>query len=208
MDKVARAPATPLCATPRSRSRVMLEALWFGVLIAAALGGCATGPPRRGTSAPPLAEAGWIAVPDLVYVPQEGRGDCGAAALAMVLGRWGLNVDPAAMLTRTGPIDEKAGLQFAQLRSIVRAEGLKSFLIVGTFEDLVYEVERGRPVIVGVLRRVNTRGFQHYAVVTAVNRQTRRVLTADPADGWQRQDWKDFEVLWRFSRNLALVAWP
>lgn len=190
------------------KGRLAPRPLLGAVVLLAALGACASGPPRRGTPAPLAEDAGWSTVPDVSFVPQEARADCGSAALAMVLGRWGKDVEPAAMLARTGPIDDKVGLPAGRLRALARAEGLKAFLIAGTFDDLAYEVERGRPVLVGVIRKVGTRGYPHYAVVTGINRGRRQLLTADPAEGWQRQSWTDFETRWRFARNLALVTWP
>ncbi|HEY0713959.1 MAG TPA: cysteine peptidase family C39 domain-containing protein, partial [Polyangia bacterium] len=178
----------------------------LGVLLG--LGACASGPPRRGTPAPGMVAApGWATVSGLTFVPQEGRADCGAAALAMLLGRWGSDTSAEAMRTRTGPIDDREGLKAGRLRAIARAEGLNAFIISGTFEDLAHEVERGHPVVVGVLRAVGRRGYPHYVVVTGVNRERRRLLTADPAEGWKEQTFEDFESRWRFSRNLALVAW-
>jgi ABC-type bacteriocin/lantibiotic exporter with double-glycine peptidase domain len=177
----------------------------LGLLLA--LGACASGPPRRGTLAPIANATGWTTVPSLAFVPQEGRADCGAAALAMVLGRWGSDTSPAAMHARTGPIDDKEGLKAGRLRAIARAEGLNAFIISGTFDDLAHEVERGHPVLVGVLRQVGRRGYPHYVVVTGVNRGQRRVLTADPAEGWKEQPFSDFEGRWQFAKNLAIVAW-
>ncbi|HEY0707664.1 MAG TPA: cysteine peptidase family C39 domain-containing protein [Polyangia bacterium] len=186
--------------------RGLVHASLLGLLLS--FGACASGPPRRGTPAPAVADPGWATVPKLDFVPQTGRADCGAAALAMVLGRWGRDSNPESMRARTGPIDDRAGLKAGLLRSIVRAEGLNAYLISGTFDDLAREVERGHPVLVGVLRQVGTRGYPHYVVVTGVNRDQRRVLTADPAEGWKEQPFDDFEARWRFARNLALVAWP
>ena len=95
-------------------------------------------------------EPGWIVAAPTPELRQRGPHDCGAAALAMVAGRWhvALSVDQAvAVLPPTPP----TGAQLADLRDAARARGLTAFAIAGDRDTLVHELRAGRPVIVGLL---------------------------------------------------------
>ena len=152
-----------------------------------AVSGCAAAP-------------GWIAAEGVEPILQEQELDCGAAALAALLGRWGVPATPAELRERcrSGP----EGIAASALREVARERGLEAYLLRAGREDLEYELSRGRPVLAGVVRS----GRAHYVLVTAI--RPGGVLLADPAVGWREQSWRGFEREWAGAAHLAMAAFP
>jgi ABC-type bacteriocin/lantibiotic exporter with double-glycine peptidase domain len=179
------------------------------IFVAAAGAGC-----HPGTLAGPVtpgmaAQPGWTVVPNVPLVRQQGATDCGVAALAMVLRYW--QPTATAEEVRAGlafrPGDE--GVEAGRLRAVARSRGLEAFLVEGTLDDLGHGVSRGRPVIVGLVRRTAARqGIAHYVVVVGVNAQSRHLLTADPQRGWTDVTLGNFGAEWLPAHRLALVIFP
>jgi predicted double-glycine peptidase len=167
--------------------------------------GCHLGSLRTGVTPARPADSGWLLVPGVPLVTQRERADCGAAALAMVLRFWQPATSNETVRSAVGSVDDQKGLSAGRLREVARDRGLQAFLIQATFQDLVNEIARGRPVIVGTLQIEGKRGYPHYEVVVGVNPRSNEVLTADPAEGWRERDLQEFEPLWRPSKQLALV---
>src|SRR5205807_419832 len=69
---------------------------------------------------------GWLLVEGVPPVRQATREDCGAAALAMVLGYWGLPVGRADVSAAHPPAPEH-GIKAAALRDFARRQGLEAF---------------------------------------------------------------------------------
>ena len=89
---------------------------------------------------------------------------------------------------------------------MVRARGLNAFVITASVADLQHELRLGRPVLVGLLRVVGDQGYPHYEVVAGINQREQQLLLADPAAGWRKESFADFDRRWRPARNLALVV--
>jgi predicted double-glycine peptidase len=153
-------------------------------------------------------DAGWLLVREVPMVAQRARADCGAAALAMVLRYWQPTTSNDTVRSWIGAVDEQKGVAAGRMRSVARDQGMDAFLIQASFEDLVHEVGKQRPVIVGVVQVAGRRAYPHYAVVVGINARTRRVLTADPSEGWQEEAFDRFEARWQAARRLALVVFP
>lgn len=138
---------------------------------------------------------------------QESPQDCGAAALAMIAGRWhvSLSVDEAvAVLPATTP----TGIRLGDLRDAARARGLTAFAIAGDRETLVHELSVGRPVIVGLLLPYGPKHMQtHYEVIVAVGSAANGpFVTIDPASGWRVRSWVDLDAEWHPVGRPALVV--
>jgi predicted double-glycine peptidase len=168
--------------------------------------GCHLGPMRARVTPARPADSGWLLVPEVPLVTQRERADCGAAALAMVLRYWQPATSNERVREALGVLDDEKGLAAGRLREIARQMGMQAFLIQGTVEDLVTEITRQRPVLVGTLRVQRGRGYRHYEVVVGVNPRERKILAADPAEGWREHNLDEFEARWRQSRHLALVV--
>jgi ABC-type bacteriocin/lantibiotic exporter with double-glycine peptidase domain len=180
--------------------------------VAMSAGGC-TLRASKGDRPPALAASeGWAVARGVTFVPQRSRVDCGAAALAMVLGAWLTSpgrqnpVDEDQVRAWVGPINHQNGVEAGRLRDVARSQGLAAFVIEATADDLARELSAGRPVITGVVNVARGTAYPHYEVVVGLNRARDRVLTADPAIGWRQQSLAEFDRRWRLSRHLALVV--
>lgn len=147
---------------------------------------------------------------DRVVVPevrQVAREDCGAAALAMVLGYWGRpgTRKEIAAASTPGPAP---GIAAADLRDFARRQGLEAFVIEGRLDDLEREIRRRHPVVVGMMKRYGQRAYPHYEVVVGLDRSSPRVLTLDPASGLRVNSREGFVAEWAAARQLALVIFP
>lgn len=142
------------------------------------------------------ASAPWIAADAVPPVRQEGDVDCGPAALASLLGHWGMPATLAELRTLSGPGGASAGA----LRAELRARGFEAYLIRATREDLEEELCYGRPVLVGLIRS----GRSHYVLVTGL--RDGEVRLVDPAAGEVERRWTGFERGWAAAANLALVV--
>jgi len=140
-------------------------------------------------------------------VRQIAREDCGAAALAMVLGYWALPVTRADISAAHPPAPE-GGIRAAALRDFARRQGVEAFLIEGELADLDRELARHRPVLVGVMKRYGGRVYPHYEVVVGVSRRQRRILTLDPANGLRVNSREGFTAEWTAAGRLTLIVFP
>jgi ABC-type bacteriocin/lantibiotic exporter with double-glycine peptidase domain len=159
-------------------------------------------------SSPEAARAdGWARVEDVAEIRQSSSQDCGAAALAMVLGHWGHRVTPDEIWAASAPPPGQ-GIRGDALRDFARGEGLEAFLVEGEPADLYREVGRDRPVLVGVVKRKGRRAYPHYEVVVGINRERQRILTLDPARGRRERSLERFTAEWAAAGRLTLVVFP
>lgn len=166
--------------------------------------GCYLGSARSTTPAELARESGWEVVEAVPEVRQVNQQDCGAAALAMVLGYWSRANTPSTIrLASATAVDQ--GIRADVLRDFARGQGLQAFLFRGLPGDLDREVHRHRPVIVGVMKRYFFRNYPHYEVVVGINRTKRRVLTLDPARGLRVNGSDAFVAEWSKAGQPALV---
>jgi ABC-type bacteriocin/lantibiotic exporter with double-glycine peptidase domain len=189
--------------TSRHSARVAVLAL----LGAALAGGCYRGSARTVSLADLDREPGWMVVRGVPVIHQESAGDCGAAALAMVLEHWGIR--NAAPEIRRSVVKGDDGAAAGDLRRFARQMGLRAFLISGAETDLVHEIDAQRPVLVGLVQRyTGNRALSHYEVVIGLNVATQRVLLLDPGHGPREDALASFDREWRDAGRLALVVAP
>ncbi len=171
------------------------------------VGGCYLGSARNVTPADLAADGDWEVIDGVPRVRQVARRDCGAAALAMVLGYWGLPVtrDEVSAATLAAP---ERGIRAAALRDFARRQGLQAFVIEGQLGDLDREVRRRRPVLVGVMKRYGRQAYPHYEVVVGLDRQRQRILTLDPAHGLRVNSREGFAAEWAAARQVTLIVFP
>jgi ABC-type bacteriocin/lantibiotic exporter with double-glycine peptidase domain len=151
-------------------------------------------------------EPGWIAVDQVPLMRQHHLHDCGPTALAMVLSYWYPSV-PAKRFTPAEKTDRR--LSAGELRDRAREHGLSAFVVEGTFEDIVHELQSKRPVIVGTVKPIGGgKGVSHYEVVVGIHPKSRRIATLDPAAGWRQNSLDEFLKEWAPSGRLLLVVLP
>jgi ABC-type bacteriocin/lantibiotic exporter with double-glycine peptidase domain len=174
--------------------------------LAATLVACVRAPSTARPVEPAAISAGggWIAVDGVAPVRQRSALDCGPAALVMVARHWDvpLRLDDATVLTGRS----NKGTRLGALRDVARGRGLTAYAIRGDRDTLRHELERGRPVVVGLLRRIGGRKrLSHFEVVVGVHPRRGEVATIDPAAGLGVRRWSDLEAEWEPAGYPALV---
>ncbi len=148
----------------------------------------------------------WIVAAPTPVVRQEGSKDCGAASLAMVAGRWRVDLSLEGAEAAL-PVAATRGARLGDLRDVARAHGLQAFAIAGDHDTLVHELRAGRPVIVGLLLQHGPRrALSHYEVIVAVHAVDGRFVTIDPATGSRVRSWADLDAEWLPAGRPALVV--
>jgi ABC-type bacteriocin/lantibiotic exporter with double-glycine peptidase domain len=167
--------------------------------------GCYRGSARDTTPDTVARDPAWIVV-NVPEVRQTGPSDCGAAALASVLGYWG-RPTPLETVEHAVQPGGGGGAQAGELERFARERGLFAYAFYGDFSDLEHELRAGRPVIVGVVKPYSRdHGLAHYEVVTGYEPVQKRVLTLDPAHGLRQNDLVGFLREWQSTKGVALVA--
>jgi ABC-type bacteriocin/lantibiotic exporter with double-glycine peptidase domain len=150
-------------------------------------------------------EGNWVVVPRFPLVLQPGTKDCGAAALSSVVRYWGRAATPEAIEGFTGHSNER--LRAGDLERFARASGLSSYVFYGTMTDVVYELQRGRPVIVGLGKVIEPKkALAHYEVVVGYEPKKKLVLLLDPGRGWQVDTFEGFGREWAASKGVTVVV--
>ncbi len=184
-------------------------AAWGALALAAALTGCVRSFPSSARPVEPSTisrDSGWIAAGPVTPIRQQAARDCGPAALAMVARFWGR---PIALRDATVVAEARSGGRGAKLgalRDLARSRGLTAFAIRADRTTLVHELERGRPVVVGLLRARGSRRLSHFEVVVGFHPTRREVATIDPAGGFGIRQWRDLAAEWDPAGRPALVV--
>jgi ABC-type bacteriocin/lantibiotic exporter with double-glycine peptidase domain len=169
--------------------------------------GCYTGTAHDTDLGALQRERGWVLV-DVPMVQQRGTTDCGSAALASVLAYWGR---PTSVEAIDRGIQRRAGARAstADLEHYARERGLHAFTFFATPDDLRYELEHGRPVIVGVAKPYAPgEARAHFEVVVGYQPAHGRVVTFDPARGVRDNELRGFLAEWEPTGRVALVTAP
>ena len=147
----------------------------------------------------------WTMVTNFPLVMQKDRNDCGAAALASVLRFWGRPASPESVEAAIGRKDRR--LRAGDMADHAKAQGLRAYVFFGSMDDVVYELEQGRPVIVGLGKAVSSdRALSHYEVVVGYEPEKKLVLLLDPARGWQIDTLLGFSKEWARSKGVTIVT--
>ena len=172
----------------------------LGCLLAS---GCYLGSARNTSLADLGGDKNWEMLEGVREVHQVDREDCGAAALAMVLGYWGLPITRDAIEAAMPPA---GGIRADDLRNFARRRGMQAFLIRGQLDDFQRELQLRRPVLVGLMKRHPWRFYPHYEVVVGINRAKQRILTLDPAHGLRLNSSEGFTAEWAKAGYLTLIV--
>jgi len=193
---------------PESTRARVVSARFLALAACVLVSGCYLGSARTATPADLAGEDdSWNRVEGVPPVRQIAREDCGAAALAMVLGYWALP-GTRADITAASPPAPGGGIRAAALRDFARRRGLQAFLVAGELADLDRELTRHRPVLVGVMKRTTGRVYPHYEVVVGISRRQQRILTLDPAHGLRVNSREGFTAEWTTTGRLTLIVLP
>jgi ABC-type bacteriocin/lantibiotic exporter with double-glycine peptidase domain len=177
------------------------------VAIAALSLGCASykGSSHETQPSTVVHEGGWVIVPHFPLVMQESSHDCGAASLSAVLGFWGRPSTPSQISEASGRAGQR--LAAGDLEQYAKSHGFASFVFYGTMKDVAYELDHGRPVIVGLGKPYQgNKAVAHYEVVVGYSRDKRQVLLLDPGRGWQTDSFEGFAREWSVSKGVTVVT--
>jgi hypothetical protein len=122
----------------------------------------------------------------------------------MAMGYWG---SPVALdeIDAVYPRESGHGFKAGALRDFARTRGLAAYVVSGRLIDIQLELEKRRPVIVGLQKRYPKRFLSHYEVVVGIHPKQKRIATLDPARGWRENTWNGFLAEWRPARQLTLI---
>ena len=150
-------------------------------------------------------EGDWTMVENFPLVRQVDSDDCGGAALAAVLRFWGHSATPESVEKAVGGKNRR--LRAGDMAAHARELGLRAYVFNGTMNDVVYELQQGRPIIVGLGKEIATKKvLAHYEVVVGYEPQKRLVLLLDPGLGWQIDTFDGFNDEWARSGRVTLVT--
>lgn len=163
---------------------------------------------QRAESAQPPAV--WIDVP-FVRQPPEG---CGAASVAMVMKYWARQehrplsgADDVASIQRQVDSPRLHGATPFALEHYLQQHGFLTFALQGTWDDLIHQIGKGRPLIVA-LRPPGQRAL-HYVVLAGVDSARNTVTMNDPAERkLLTQERAGFERDWSATHDWMLLAVP
>lgn len=151
---------------------------------------------------------------DVPFIAQPKNG-CGAASIAMVMQYWergsGGRRDERAnveAIQRKLYSREAKGIFASAMERYMREAGYRTFAIRGAWSDLRENLEKGRPLIVG-LAPEGPHDPLHYVVVAGMDWENNWVFVNDPA---QRKLLKmgraEFEQQWAATQDWTLLAVP
>ncbi|MBI3855199.1 MAG: hypothetical protein HY293_05860 [Planctomycetes bacterium] len=150
---------------------------------------------------PGSAADGFEILQGLDPILQYGSEGCGPAALAMLLRHIapGSEIDPP-------PGERGSGVTARELRDFARARSYDTHLIQGSISDLVDQIRKDRPVIVGLMKPYRTGKVPHFEVVAGIHAAGNLIATIDPALGWTLNSLEGFLEEWEPTGRLLLIV--
>lgn len=186
------------------------RAPWWLAALALAASACYAGEahdvsPRRAAAL--QADPAWTFVHGVPFVPQREDADCGPAALAMVLQHFGVPASRDEVLALDPP--DRVGVRAGALRDVARAKGFQAFVVEGTFNDIIDQLARDRPVLVGLAKPITGgRALAHYEVVVGIDKRDKRIITLDPGRGLRENSLEGFAREWVPTGRVTLIVFP
>lgn len=152
---------------------------------------------------------------DVPFIAQPKNG-CGAASIAMVMQYWqrgGARTAPPGP-ANVGAIQRKLyskkakGIFASAIERYFQDAGYRTFAIHGQWNDLRENLEKGRPLIVG-LAPEGPHDPLHYVVVAGMDWENNWVFVNDPARRkLLKMGRRDFEKQWAATQDWTLLAVP
>lgn len=150
---------------------------------------------------------------DVPFVAQPKNG-CGAASIAMVMQYWmrgaAAHSDRADVATIQRALYSKdaKGIFASAMQRYFAQAGYRTFAIHGRWSDLRENLEKGRPLIVG-LAPEGPHDPLHYVVVAGMDWGHNWVFVNDPAQRkLLKMERADFEKQWTVTGDWTLLALP
>jgi ABC-type bacteriocin/lantibiotic exporter with double-glycine peptidase domain len=150
----------------------------------------------------------WLDIP---FVKQ-GKDECGAASIAMVMQYWQLKQfrsgNPTAEQIQLAVRSEGAhGIYASEMVRYFQRNGYATFVFAGDWSDLKQHLEKGRPLIAAL--KPGSMAPLHYVVIAGLDPERQLVLLNDPAQRKiLKEDRSRFEQEWKGAGRWTLLALP
>jgi ABC-type bacteriocin/lantibiotic exporter with double-glycine peptidase domain len=153
----------------------------------------------------------WLDVP---FIKQEKEG-CGAASIAMVMEYWrqkqgtpSVESADSASIQHALYSSKDHGIRAADMERYFQQHNFRTFTFAGTWDDLMPNLQKGRPLIVA-LKPSSLEQSLHYVVVVGVDPAENVVYVNDAAQRkLLKQDRASFEKQWSAVGHWTLLALP
>jgi tetratricopeptide (TPR) repeat protein len=170
--------------------------------LAVALAGCAASPPLA--AGLPASAPRAIELDATPFFPQEDY-QCGPAALATLLVASGVAVEPEALAPEVYLPGRRGSLSL-ELVGAARRHGRLPYVLATTADEMVAELEAGRPVL--VLQNLGIAGLPrwHYAVLIGYDAGRNVALLRSGAERRLEMKWQRFAASWHRGGRFALTT--
>lgn len=174
----------------------------FLLLSSSLLSGCATTPQLSAAIEAQLPNQSYI--PNVPFYSQRDY-QCGPAALAMTLGASGQNISVDALIPQVFLPGREGSVQPEMLAAVRRHQRI-SYVIDGSFDALLTEVNAGHPVVVLQNLALGFYPLWHYAVVIGYDQDTKQLRLHSGEQAHQLISSARFDATWARSDRWAMVA--
>jgi len=170
--------------------------------LAVALTGCATSPPLA--DGLPASAPRTIELDSTPYFPQDDY-QCGPAALATLLVASGVDVAPASLAPEVY-LPERRGSLSLELVGAARRHGRLPYVLANTADEMVEELEAGRPVL--VLQNLATSRMPrwHYAVLVGYDADRNVAVLRSGDERRLEMKWQRFAGTWHRGGRFAMTV--
>ena len=174
----------------------------FLLLSASLLSGCA--------STPQLSAAAQAQLPNQAYIPNvpfysQRDFQCGPASLAMALGASGQQVSVDALIPQVFLPGREGSVQPEMLAAVRRHQRI-SYVIDGSLDALLTEVNAGHPVVVLQNLALSFYPLWHYAVVIGYDQESQQLRLHSGEQAHSLISSSRFDATWARSNRWAMVA--
>ena len=182
----------------------MIRLRLAGAALASLLAGCATSPPLA--DGLPAAAPRAIELDSTPFFPQEDF-QCGPAALATLLVASGVEVTPDALVPEVFIPGRKGSLSL-ELIGAARRHGRLPYVLSTTAEEMIAELEAGRPVLLLQNLGVPQVPIWHYAVLIGYDVDRNVAILRSGETERLEMKWQRFAGAWHRGGRFALTTLP
>jgi tetratricopeptide (TPR) repeat protein len=170
--------------------------------LASLLAGCATSPPLA--DGLPAAAPRSIELDATPFFPQEDY-QCGPAALATLLVASGVDVTPGTLAPEVF-VPERRGSLTLELIGAARRHGRIPYVLESTADEMVAELQAGRPVLLLQNLGATQLPIWHYAVLIGYDVDSNVAILRSGRDERVEMRWQRFAGTWHRGGRFAMTT--